>query len=64
MSSVQEVGKVVEGLGSALRALLWAGLVLAAGSLSMSAQVSVTTWRNDIARTGQNLNETILILPM
>jgi LysM repeat protein len=26
----------------------------------MSAQVSVTTWRNDIARTGQNLNETIL----
>jgi LysM repeat protein len=26
----------------------------------MHAQLSVTTWRNDISRTGQNLNETIL----
>jgi LysM repeat protein len=35
------------------------GLLLAAGNL-MHAQLSVTTWHNDIARTGQNLNETIL----
>jgi LysM repeat protein len=48
------------GMGSSLRALFGTGLLLAAGSLSMNAQVSVTTWRNDIARTGQNLNETIL----
>src|ERR1700677_4751444 len=26
----------------------------------LQAQVSVTTWRNDTQRTGQNLNETIL----
>jgi hypothetical protein len=36
------------------------GLLLVAGSLTMNAQVSVTTWGNDIGRTGQNLNETIL----
>jgi hypothetical protein len=48
------------GLGRAFRALFGVGLLLAAGILSMKAQVSVTTWRNDIARTGQNLNETIL----
>jgi hypothetical protein len=40
--------------------LFGTGLLLAAGGLSLQAQVSVTTWRNDIARTGQNLNETIL----
>jgi hypothetical protein len=47
-------------LSNNLRTILGAGILLAAGSLSMGAQVNVTTWRNDIARTGQNLNETIL----
>jgi hypothetical protein len=47
-------------LGSGLRALLGAGFLLLAGSHSMHAQVSVTTSSNDIERTGQNLNETIL----
>jgi hypothetical protein len=60
MSSLQEMHRASAELGRALRALCVAGLLLAAGSLSMNAQVSVTTWRNDIARTGQNLNETIL----
>jgi hypothetical protein len=36
------------------------GLLLAASGLSAHAQVSVTTWHNDVARTGQNRNETIL----
>jgi LysM repeat protein len=40
--------------------LFGTGFLLAASGLSLHAQVSVTTWRNDIARTGQNLNETIL----
>ncbi len=43
-----------------LRRLFLLGLIITGGSLSTRAQVSVTTWRNDIARTGQNLNETIL----
>jgi LysM repeat protein len=51
---------VAAGAGSSRLVLLGAGLFLAAGNLWMNAQVSVTTWRNDIGRTGQNLNETIL----
>jgi hypothetical protein len=60
MSSLQKMHWVAAGACSSRRALLGAGLFLAAGNLWLNAQVSVTTWRNDIARTGQNLNETIL----
>jgi hypothetical protein len=35
-------------------------LLVSAGNVFLSAQVSVTTSSNDIARTGQNVNETIL----
>lgn len=36
-------------------------LLCCAGSVkNASAQTSVTTWHNDISRTGQNLNETVL----
>ena len=41
--------------------MLWlVVLIAAAGAPSAGAQTSVTTWHNDIGRTGQNLNETIL----
>ena len=35
-------------------------VLLAAGALKASAQTSVTTFHNDIGRTGQNLTETTL----
>ena len=60
MSSLQKMRWVAAGACSSRRALLGTVLFLAAGNLWMNAQVSVTTWRNDIARTGQNVNETIL----
>jgi LysM repeat protein len=59
MTSVHEKYRTNKLSGS-LRGLIGAGLLLAIGTLTAHAQVSVTTWRNDIARTGQNLNETIL----
>jgi len=43
-----------------MKSLTLAVLVLLAVSVSSNAQVSVTTNRNDNARDGQNLNETIL----
>jgi hypothetical protein len=39
---------------------LLATFMLSAPCVILSAQVNVTTWRNDIGRTGQNVNETIL----
>ena len=49
------VAKSLKPAAVVIIAGLSAGLCLPA-----NAQVSVTTWRNDNARTGQNLNETIL----
>ena len=60
MASRHARHRTLNGLGIRLRGLLVAALMVAVGSLSLEAQVSVTTWRYDISRTGQNLNETIL----
>jgi hypothetical protein len=59
MMSLLKTRNAVWGTGD-WRGVLGAVLLLAAGSVSTYAQLSVTTWRNDISRTGQNLNETIL----
>jgi len=60
MSNPCEARCAVTLLRSSVRNLFASGLPLLVGSLSIFAQVSVTTWHNDNARTGQNLNETIL----
>jgi hypothetical protein len=60
MTSRHARHRTLNGLSISLCGLLVAALMAAAGSLSLEAQVSVTTWRYDISRTGQNLNETIL----
>ncbi len=66
MAQLHASQTAVNGHNNSRNRLLGAGLVFAAGTLalrsSVSAQVSVTTWHNDIGRTGQNLNETILNL--
>ena len=51
----------MKNIGLLFSDVLWAALVLVC--LSMNAfglQISVTTWHNDIGRTGQNITETIL----
>jgi len=61
MTTIKDAShKAVREVGNSLRSMYLTGLLLAACGLAAHAQVSVTTWRNDIGRTGQNLNETIL----
>ena len=60
MSWSSEMRRTVPAIGTGLRALIGIGILLATAALPVHAQVSVTTWRNDIGRTGQNLNETVL----
>ena len=43
-----------------LRAIFGAALFLAVAITHVFGQASVTTWRNDTQRTGQNLNESVL----
>jgi hypothetical protein len=60
---MQSLGKSCQTVGRLsiyLQVLFRIAFVWVAMSPAMIAQVSVTTWRNDIGRTGQNLYETIL----
>ena len=52
------MGPIRQGHGLFRNAI--AAIVLLSASLPLFSQISVTTWRNDISRTGQNLNESIL----
>jgi hypothetical protein len=59
-SGSQDWRKTLKRVGAGPRSWFALALFVAACGVPAIAQVSVTTWRNDISRTGQNLNETIL----